>query len=103
VVDALVARALSIPVGWDLRCELWRVRQSGARADHAVCRGVSSATISGLDTWAIRPTTGNPSIGTAVVRWQIPDYYRTHSPLTYVADIHAPLLILHGEEDTAAR
>jgi dipeptidyl aminopeptidase/acylaminoacyl peptidase len=31
--------------------------------------------------------------------WQIPDYFRTHSPLTYVADIRAPLLILHGEED----
>jgi acylaminoacyl-peptidase len=28
-----------------------------------------------------------------------PDYYRSHSPLTYVADIRVPLLILHGESD----
>jgi dipeptidyl aminopeptidase/acylaminoacyl peptidase len=27
------------------------------------------------------------------------DFYSTHSPLTYVAEITAPLLILHGEAD----
>ncbi|MGI9145316.1 MAG: S9 family peptidase [Chloroflexota bacterium] len=62
--------------------------------------GVSLATISGLDTWANQTDhwesvdwdSGGPP-------WQIPDYYRTHSPLAYVADIQAPLLILHGEED----
>ncbi|MDA8200851.1 MAG: S9 family peptidase [Thermaerobacter sp.] len=31
--------------------------------------------------------------------YEIPDYYREHSPLTRVADITAPLLILHGDED----
>jgi dipeptidyl aminopeptidase/acylaminoacyl peptidase len=62
--------------------------------------GVSFATISGLDTWANQTDhwesvdwdSGGPP-------WQIPDYYRTHSPLTDVAHIHAPLLILHGEQD----
>jgi len=62
--------------------------------------GVSYATISGLDSWANQTDhwesvdwdSGGPT-------WQIPDYYRSHSPLTDVAHIRAPLLILHGEED----
>ncbi len=62
--------------------------------------GVTFATISGLDSWGYQTDhwesvdwdNGGPP-------WQIPDYYRTHSPLTYVADIHTPLLILHGEQD----
>jgi dipeptidyl aminopeptidase/acylaminoacyl peptidase len=62
--------------------------------------GVSFATISALDSWGYQTDhwesvdwdSGGPP-------WQIPEYYRSHSPLTYVADIHAPLLILHGEED----
>jgi dipeptidyl aminopeptidase/acylaminoacyl peptidase len=70
-----------------------------ARTDRFAA-GVSYATISGLDTWANQTDhwesvdwdSGGPT-------WQIPDYYRTHSPLTDVAHIHAPLLILHGEED----
>lgn len=31
--------------------------------------------------------------------YEIPDFYREHSPLTRVAAITAPLLILHGDED----
>ena len=70
-----------------------------ARTDRFAA-GVSFATISGLHTWSyvtdhwesVDWDSGGPP-------WQIPDYYQTHSPLTYVADIHAPLLILHGEED----
>lgn len=31
--------------------------------------------------------------------WEIPDYYRDHSPARYLPDMEAPLLILHGEED----
>ncbi len=62
--------------------------------------GVSFATISGLDSWAYQTDhwesadwdAGGPP-------WQIPDYYRTHSPITYVEHIRAPLLILHGEQD----
>jgi dipeptidyl aminopeptidase/acylaminoacyl peptidase len=46
------------------------------------------------------PTTGNRLIGdSGGSSWQIPDFYSTHSPLTYVTDITAPLLILHGEAD----
>jgi dipeptidyl aminopeptidase/acylaminoacyl peptidase len=70
-----------------------------ARTDRFAA-GVSFATISGLETWSyvtdhwesVDWDSGGPP-------WQIPEYYRTHSPLTYVADIRAPLLILHGEED----
>jgi dipeptidyl aminopeptidase/acylaminoacyl peptidase len=70
-----------------------------ARTDRFAA-GVSFATISGLDSWAyitdhwesVDWDSGGPP-------WQIPDYYRTHSPMTYVADITAPLLIMHGEED----
>jgi len=29
----------------------------------------------------------------------VPEYYASHSPMSYVADITAPLLILHGEAD----
>src|SRR5262249_59690909 len=62
--------------------------------------GVSYATIAALDSWSQQTDhwesvdwdRGGPP-------WQVPDYYRTHSPMTYVADIRAPLLILHGEED----
>ena len=62
--------------------------------------GVSFATISRLDTFAL--TTDHwesidwDSGGTP---WERPDYYRMHSPLTDVQTMHAPLLILHGEED----
>ncbi|MCX5988978.1 MAG: S9 family peptidase [Chloroflexi bacterium] len=62
--------------------------------------GVSFATISRLDTFAL--TTDHwesidwDSAGTP---WERPDYYRSHSPLTEVQTMHAPLLILHGEED----
>jgi dipeptidyl aminopeptidase/acylaminoacyl peptidase len=70
-----------------------------ARTDRFAA-GVSYATISGLDSWAYMTDhwesvdwdSGGPP-------WQIPDYYRTHSPMTDVAAIRAPLLILHGEED----
>ena len=62
--------------------------------------GVSFATISGLDTFANQTDhwesvdwdSGGPT-------WQIPEYFTTHSPMTDVANIHAPLLILHGEQD----
>jgi dipeptidyl aminopeptidase/acylaminoacyl peptidase len=70
-----------------------------ARTDRFAA-GVSSATISALQTFSnitdhwesVDWDSGGPS-------WEIPEYYSTHSPLTYVADITAPLLILHGEVD----
>lgn len=70
-----------------------------ARTDRFAA-GVTFATISGLDSWSyvtdhwesVDWDSGGPP-------WKIPDYYRTHSPLTYVAQISAPLLILHGEQD----
>ena len=62
--------------------------------------GVSYATISGLDTWAtITDHWESMDWDSGGPPWQIPDYYRSHSPMTYVADIRAPLLIMHGEED----
>jgi len=70
-----------------------------ARSDRFAA-GVSYATIAALDSWSQQTDhwesvdwdSGGPP-------WQVPDYYRTHSPMTDVANIHAPLLILHGEED----
>ena len=70
-----------------------------ARTDRFAA-GVSYATIAGLDTWANQTDhwesvdwdSGGPP-------WEVPDYFRTHSPLTYVQDLRAPLLILHGEQD----
>jgi dipeptidyl aminopeptidase/acylaminoacyl peptidase len=62
--------------------------------------GVSYATISGLDTFAnITDHWESVDWDSGGATWQIPEYYRTHSPMTYVADIQAPLLIMHGEED----
>jgi len=34
-----------------------------------------------------------------VRQWEDPDLYRRFSPITYVRDIHTPVLILHSEED----
>jgi dipeptidyl aminopeptidase/acylaminoacyl peptidase len=70
-----------------------------ARTDRFAA-GVSSATISALQTFSnitdhwesVDWDSGGPS-------WEVPEYYSTHSPLTYVANITAPLLILHGEVD----
>jgi dipeptidyl aminopeptidase/acylaminoacyl peptidase len=70
-----------------------------ARTDRFAA-GVSFATISGLDTWSyvtdhwesVDWDSGGPP-------WEVPAYYRSHSPLTYVENIKAPLLIMHGEQD----
>jgi dipeptidyl aminopeptidase/acylaminoacyl peptidase len=102
IVDTLVERGIVDP----RRLGVFGGSYGGFMTNLALARtdrfaaGVSYATISGLDTWANQTDhwesvdwdSGGPT-------WQIPDYYRTHSPLTDVADIRAPLLILHGEED----
>jgi len=102
IVDHLVAEAIVDPA----RLGVFGGSYGGFMTNLALARtnrfaaGVSYATISGLDSWADQTDhwesvdwdSGGPP-------WQIPDYYRTHSPMTYVADIRAPLLILHGEED----
>jgi dipeptidyl aminopeptidase/acylaminoacyl peptidase len=70
-----------------------------ARTDRFAA-GVSAATISGLDSWSyvtdhwesVDWDSGGPP-------WEIPAYYRSHSPISYVGSIKAPLLIMHGEED----
>jgi dipeptidyl aminopeptidase/acylaminoacyl peptidase len=70
-----------------------------ARTDRFAA-GVSGATISGLHSWS-NTTDHWESVDwdSGGAPWEIPEYYSTHSPLTYVADITAPLLILHGEAD----
>jgi dipeptidyl aminopeptidase/acylaminoacyl peptidase len=70
-----------------------------ARTDRFAA-GVSGATISGLHTFSnITDHWESVDWDSGGSSWEIPDYYSTHSPLTYVADITAPLLILHGEAD----
>lgn len=70
-----------------------------ARTDRFAA-GVSGATISGLHTWSnITDHWESVDWDSGGRSWEIPQYYATHSPLTYVADITAPLLILHGEAD----
>jgi dipeptidyl aminopeptidase/acylaminoacyl peptidase len=102
VIDALVEQGIVD----SRRIGVYGASYGGFMTNLALARtdlfaaGVSSATISGLDSWSyvtdhwesVDWDSGGPP-------WQIPDYYRTHSPLTYVADIKAPLLILHGEQD----
>jgi dipeptidyl aminopeptidase/acylaminoacyl peptidase len=47
----------------------------------------------GIDHWeSIQTDMGGPP-------WSIPDYYREHSPITYVDRVQAPVLILHGGDD----
>lgn len=61
---------------------------------------VSMSTIANLTTLAlsidhwesIQTDMGGPP-------WAIPDYYREHSPITYVDRVTAPVLILQGSED----
>jgi dipeptidyl aminopeptidase/acylaminoacyl peptidase len=102
IIDDLVAQRIVDP----RRLGVYGGSYGGFMTNLALARtdrfaaGVSLATISGLDSWSyvtdhwesVDWDSGGPP-------WEIPDYYRSHSPLTYVADIHAPLLILHGEAD----
>jgi len=102
IVDQLVAQGIVDPH----RLGVFGGSYGGFLTNLALARtdrfaaGVSYATISGLDSFANQTDhwesvdwdSGGPS-------WQIPDYYRTHSPMTYVENIRAPLLILHGEQD----
>jgi dipeptidyl aminopeptidase/acylaminoacyl peptidase len=102
IVDALVEQGVVDPN----RLGVFGGSYGGFMTNLALARterfvaGVSYATISGLDTWtnqtdhweSVDWDSGGPT-------WQIPGYYRSHSPLTDVAHIRAPLLILHGEED----
>ncbi|MCX5986792.1 MAG: S9 family peptidase [Chloroflexi bacterium] len=102
VVDALIADGTVDPA----RVGVFGGSYGGFMTNLAIGRttrfraGVSFATISRLDTFAL--TTDHwesidwDSGGTP---WERPDYYRSHSPLTDVQTMHAPLLILHGEED----
>jgi dipeptidyl aminopeptidase/acylaminoacyl peptidase len=61
---------------------------------------VSMSTIANLTTLAlsidhwesIQTDMGGPP-------WAIPDYYREHSPITYVDRVTAPVLILQGSDD----
>jgi len=70
-----------------------------ARTDRFAA-GVSGATISGLYTWSnVTDHWESVDWDSGGASWEIPEYYATHSPMTYVADITAPLLILHGEAD----
>ncbi len=102
IVDALVEQGIVDPD----RLGVYGGSYGGFMTNLALGRtdrfaaGVSFATISGLDTWANQTdhweSVDWDSGGTT---WEIPNYYHEHSPLTYVADIRAPLLILHGEQD----
>ena len=102
IVDQLVADGISDP----RRLGVYGGSYGGYMTNLALARtnrfaaGVSFATISALDSFSLVTDhwesvdwdSGGPP-------WEIPLYYRSHSPLTFVADIRAPLLILHGEED----
>ena len=102
IIDVLVSDGIVDP----RRLGVYGASYGGFMTNLALARtdrfaaGVSAATISGLESWAYTTDhwesvdwdSGGPP-------WQIPEYYRTHSPMTYVANINAPLLILHGEQD----
>ena len=49
---------------------------------------------------------GNDDVGHYFCQWEAPgcpwdnwDWYIQHSPLTYVKEIHTPLLIIHSDQD----
>jgi dipeptidyl aminopeptidase/acylaminoacyl peptidase len=102
IVDVLVEEGIVDP----RRLGVYGASYGGFMTNLALARtdrfaaGVSSATISALDSWAyVTDHWESVDWDSGGTPWQIPDYYRTHSPLTYVAHITAPLLILHGEQD----
>jgi dipeptidyl aminopeptidase/acylaminoacyl peptidase len=102
VVDALVGEGIADP----RRLGVCGGSYGGFMTNLALARtdrfaaGVSFATISGLHSWSyVTDHWESVDWDSGGTPWQIPEYYETHSPLTYVANIEAPLLILHGEED----
>jgi dipeptidyl aminopeptidase/acylaminoacyl peptidase len=102
ILDAMVNEGTIDP----RRIGVYGASYGGFMTNLALCRsdrfaaGVSSATISGLDTWAnITDHWESMDWDSGGPPWQVPHYYRSHSPMTFVDQITAPLLILHGEED----
>ena len=106
IVDVLVAQGMVDP----RRLGAYGSSYGGFMTNLALARtdrfaaGVSGATISGLDSWSyvtdhwesVDWDSGGPP-------WQIPDYYRTHSPLTYVATSTRRCSSCTAKRTTAAR
>jgi acylaminoacyl-peptidase len=61
------------------------------------CRSVNDMTAEMLSGDIAGPLFGKYEYGANP--WEDPELYRQHSPLTYAANIHTPLLIQHAEKD----
>ncbi len=67
-------------------------RFAAAITDRSYLDARSFFGTSDIGPWLSRENWGRPW-------WEDPERYRWHSPLTYVANIQTPLLIIHSDED----
>jgi dipeptidyl aminopeptidase/acylaminoacyl peptidase len=101
-VDAAVAKGLADPA----RLGVWGASHGGFATCWVVCHSnrfraavaeaASTSFVTGYylgdsPDWIVRELGGRPD--------EIPDIYRSRSPLTYAARCHTPTLMLHGEAD----
>lgn len=101
-IDAGISRGLVDPQ----RCGVWGPSHGGfatcwivghtnrfraAVAESAMTNFVSLYYLSDVTTWIVRDLGGTPD--------EIPDIYRSRSPLTYASRCRTPTLLVHGEDD----
>jgi dipeptidyl aminopeptidase/acylaminoacyl peptidase len=75
----------------------WIVGHTDRFKAAVTCRSVNDMTSEMLSGDIAGPLFGRYEYGANP--WEDPELYRRHSPLTYAADIHTPLLIQHAEQD----
>jgi dipeptidyl aminopeptidase/acylaminoacyl peptidase len=75
----------------------WIVGHTDRFKAAVTCRSVNDMTSEMLSGDIAGPLFGRYEYGANP--WEEPDIYRLHSPITYAANIHTPLLIQHAEQD----
>jgi acylaminoacyl-peptidase len=75
----------------------WMVGHSDRFKAAVSCRSVNDMTAEMLSGDIAGPLFGKYEYGANP--WEDPELYRLHSPISYAANIHTPLLIQHSEKD----
>ncbi len=75
----------------------WMIGHTDRFKAAVTCRSVNDMTSEMLSGDIAGPLFGRYEYGANP--WEDPELYRRHSPITYAANIHTPLLIQHAERD----